>query len=141
MQEGWLDPGIFHYGLVTGLAPFTRCFYKFGSDATGWSDEFSFLSAPEVGPHVEVKILALADMGQGEVDGSNEQSEMRPSLNTSALLLADSYRDTYSLVVHHGDISYARGYTTQWDRCAAALVCCLFQVHTAVPLPMPLTRA
>jgi hypothetical protein len=31
-----------------------------------------------------VKLLAVADLGQGEVDGSMEQSEMLPSLNTTA---------------------------------------------------------
>lgn len=115
-NEGWMEPGTFHRALLTGLHPDTLYHYRFGSPEDGFSDEFAFRSPPHVGPDATVKVLALADMGQAEVDGSNEQSEMLPSLNTSAFMIRDSHADDYSLVVHHGDISYARGYVSQWDR-------------------------
>ncbi len=45
-------------------------------------------------------------MGQGEVDGSMEQSEMLPSINTTRLMHEQG--EEYQLLVHNGDISYAR---------------------------------
>ena len=108
---------MFHYALLTGLAPGQRYYYRFGSKATGFSKEFSFLAAPPVGPETHVKIIALADMGQAEPDGANEQSEMVPSGNTTRLMLAEVAKGGYSLVGHYGDISYARGHVSQWDRC------------------------
>eukprot|EP00775_Hariotina_reticulata_P004167 gene4166-4415_t len=81
----------------------------------GFSEEASFLAAPPVGPATSVKILAVADLGQAELDGSMEQSEMVPSLNTTAGLLQDVIGAGYQLLMHNGDISYARGYVTQWD--------------------------
>lgn len=74
--------------------------------AHGFSEEASFTAAPEVGPHTHVKFLAIADMGQAEVDGSNEQSEMLPALNTTRLMIAEA--DDKQLFIHNGDISYAR---------------------------------
>jgi len=79
----------------------------------GFSAEASFVAAPPVGPDVTVKVLAVADLGQAELDGSMEQSEMMPSLNTTAGLLRDVDDDGYQLLMHNGDISYARGYVTQ----------------------------
>ena len=49
----------------------------------GFSLEASFTAAPTVGPHTPVKLVAIADLGQAEDDGSMEQSEMGPSLNTT----------------------------------------------------------
>jgi hypothetical protein len=51
----------------------------------GFSPEASFQAAPPVGPATRVKVLAVADLGQAELDGSMEQDgEMLPSLNTTA---------------------------------------------------------
>lgn len=50
----------------------------------GFSPEASFRAAPAVGPGTSVKVLVVADLGQGELDGSMEQSEMLPSINTTA---------------------------------------------------------
>ena len=74
--------------------------------AHGFSQEASFLAAPNVGPDSHVKFLAIADMGQAEVDGSNEESEMIPALNTTRLMIAEA--DDKQLLIHNGDISYAR---------------------------------
>lgn len=65
-----------------------------------------------MGPDSHVKFLAIADMGQAEVDGSNEESEMIPALNTTRLMTAEA--DDKQLLIHNGDISYAR--------CAACLL-------------------
>lgn len=79
----------------------------------GFSPESSFTAAPPVGPDTTVKILAVADMGQGELDGSMEQAEMQMSLRTTARMLSDVQDKGFQLLVHNGDISYARGYVTQ----------------------------
>ena len=133
MQEGWLDPGTFHYGRLDGLKHGHRYFYRFGSDADGFSEEFSFLAPPHHGPNSKVKILAIADMGQAEPDGANEQAEQVPSANTTRLMLEEvqrhwKKRGGYSMVGLYGDISYARGYVSQWDRCATAVL--LMQLPT-----------
>ncbi len=38
---------------------------------------------------------------------------MYPSLNTTRLMAAEG--DSFSLVLHAGDLAYSRGYATQWD--------------------------
>jgi hypothetical protein len=60
--QGWMSPHIWQYALLTGLKPATVYYYVFGSDAGGWSDERSFLSAPLPGPNTPVNIFAVADM-------------------------------------------------------------------------------
>ena len=74
--------------------------------AHGFSNEASVTAAPTVGPESHVTFLAIADMGQAEIDGSNEQSEMIPALNTTMLMTAEA--DDKQLLIHNGDISNAR---------------------------------
>uniref|UniRef100_A0A383VVS5 Purple acid phosphatase n=1 Tax=Tetradesmus obliquus TaxID=3088 RepID=A0A383VVS5_TETOB len=114
-DAGFVDPGLFHAALVEGLTPGQRYYYVVGDEEWGFSPEASFVAAPPVGPQTRVKVLAVADLGQGEVDGSMEQSEMLVSLNTTARMLQDIQQHDFQLLVHNGDISYARGYVTQWD--------------------------
>lgn len=123
LQKGWLPPGQFHYALLSGLTPAHRYYYRFGADPTGFSQEFSFLAPPASDSSSEVKVIVLADMGQAELDGSDEQSEMVPSGNTTRLMIAEASSGEYSLVAHFGDISYARGHVSQWDRCDAPPAC------------------
>ena len=70
----------------------------------GWSGEESFVSPPATGPGASVRLLAVADLGQAEVDGSMESSEMLPSLATTAALAAEVQAGA-QLLVHNGDIS------------------------------------
>ncbi len=77
-----------------------------GVQAHGFSQEASFQAAPTIGPESHVRFLAIADMGQAEIDGSNEESEMIPALNTTRLMTAEA--DDKQLLIHNGDISYAR---------------------------------
>eukprot|EP00193_Tetraselmis_chui_P020184 CAMPEP_0177794908 /NCGR_PEP_ID=MMETSP0491_2-20121128/25918_1 /TAXON_ID=63592 /ORGANISM="Tetraselmis chuii, Strain PLY429" /LENGTH=546 /DNA_ID=CAMNT_0019317639 /DNA_START=179 /DNA_END=1817 /DNA_ORIENTATION=- len=112
---GWVSPGMMHAATLTDLQPDTRYFYQHGDQKLGLSPIRSFVTPPRVGPDSEVRLLHVADMGQAEMDGSNELSMMAPSLNTTALMAADMARAPYRLVIHNGDISYARGYVTQWD--------------------------
>lgn len=81
-----MDPGMHHVATLTRLRPGAKYYYVVGDDSAGgggFSQEFSFTAAPAPGPDATVKILAVADMGQGEEDGSMEMSEMMPSINTT----------------------------------------------------------
>jgi hypothetical protein len=65
-----------------------------------------------------------------------------PSGNTTRLMLEEvarhwKKRGGYSMVGLFGDVSYARGYVSQWDRCAALLmhtywVCSAFKSYRTV---------
>ena len=99
----------------------------------GLSQVFAFTAAPEVSADTSVSVLLIADMGQGEPDGSMEQSEMVPSLDTTQWMIHDAFGGQdpdqnpaaqYQLVGHFGDISYARGHVSQWDRCSEFLYLC-----------------
>lgn len=72
----------------------------------GFSTESSFLTAPLTGPEASVKLLAIADMGQADIDGSNEAMQYWPSRHTTDLMQRDM--EDRRLLLHLGDISYAR---------------------------------
>ena len=68
-----------------------------------------------------VLLFLLLDLGQVEVDGSNEASQMDGSILTTTAIqldLADNSirRDLSAAVFHIGDISYARGYAALWEQ-------------------------
>lgn len=114
---GWVEPGTFHSAVLQGLEPGQKYFYVVGDEEWGFSPEASFVAAPPVGPSTTVSLVALADLGQAEDDGSmGGDGEMVPSLNTTGGIMAELQAGAgYQLLVHNGDISYARGYGTQWD--------------------------
>jgi len=112
---GWRDPGTLHTVVITDLQPMTSVYYIVGSDATGWSEEFSFNSPIIPSPQNGVKLIAYGDLGKGEMDGSLEHWEEVPSLNTTKNVLAKVNNEGFDLVLHIGDIAYAVGYSAQWD--------------------------
>ncbi len=86
---------------------------------------------PLPSPSSRVSFFAIADMGQAELDGSNEVTEMPDSLTTvrrmmdamqggNSLIPKDRVQqkarhNNHSLVIHNGDISYALGFSSEWD--------------------------
>ena len=50
----WFPPHWWNNALMLDLKPSTVYYYVYGSDANGWSEEESFVSAPAPGPHQEV---------------------------------------------------------------------------------------
>lgn len=110
--SGWADPGWLHAAVMRGLQPGQRYFYRYGDSAAAaggeegaaWSGEESFVAPPAAGTAASVTLLAVADLGQAEVDGSMEASEMLPSLATTARLAAEVDAGA-QLLVHNGDIS------------------------------------
>lgn len=121
---GWLDPGKFHYAMMTGLTPGQRYYYRYGGkykniekeiEEEEWSEESSFVAPPVTSPQTSVRLLAVADLGQVEIDGSMEISQMDASLATTNALAWEISNNGAQLLIHNGDVSYARGYSSQWD--------------------------
>jgi len=103
--------------MLTNLQPSTTYYYIFGSsDSCGWSTEQSFVSAPKVAASTAVSFVAFGDMGKGESDGSLEQFpvwEEFPALNTTKNVI--NVLDSTDMLLHIGDISYAVGFSAEWD--------------------------
>lgn len=124
---GWLDPGQINTGSMTELASNTRYYYAVGDLETDtWSEEYTFMSHPGIGADVSVSFLAVADQGVGEPDGSTAAFEYQAALEVADRMADDvaagydlkgakNEIEEYSLIVHNGDISYARGYSALWD--------------------------
>ena len=47
------------HAFVRSLTPATKYYYQFGDDAYGWSEEFTFKSAPVPGPNVTTRVLTF----------------------------------------------------------------------------------
>jgi hypothetical protein len=107
------DPGWIHNAVMTDLRPYTKYYYRYGSDLA-WSSEFSFTSAQvEAGPD-GINIIAFGDSGVGECDDMFGWCET-PSLNTSWRIMSDIQESTYDMLLHIGDLSYALGYAVRWE--------------------------
>lgn len=112
--RGWTDPGLLHAAPITGIAPGEIVYYVYGDDALGvMSAEASFIAPPA--PGSPVSIIAIADMGYHEVDGSNWPWDMIGAKNVTALLAKEAREGGATLLHHVGDIAYARGCATIWD--------------------------
>ena len=65
--------GSLHYATLTGLAPNTKYFYRYGDSALAlFSQEYSFTTPPVPSASATVNFLAWADAGQATADGTNE---------------------------------------------------------------------
>jgi phosphodiesterase/alkaline phosphatase D-like protein len=102
--------------VLSSLQPSRVYYYRVGNAEEGWSEEFSFLSAPTVGPNSGVNIFAFGDSGTARCQ------EMEPWCQPNA---DATYKDinwdkrtdpSYSMVLHIGDISYAIGYSWRWEQ-------------------------
>lgn len=125
-DSGYRNPGTFFTARIAGLAPGSRVAYRVGSPRA-WSREAHF-RAP-LAPGARVKLFAFGDLGQHPTDDSampcNDPAQWycpfdwrfgdpgAPS--TNAAMLADHRREAADLVVHNGDISYAMGYSAEWE--------------------------
>ncbi|KAL5489146.1 hypothetical protein EMCRGX_G018204 [Ephydatia muelleri] len=110
---GFLDPGMLHQVTMDNLVPGKKYFYVFG-DIFGFSQEYSFTAPPVASPNSTVRVVVYGDMGNGQVDNSLQiMTAQQPALNTTNLIY--SQIDQTDLVLHIGDISYARGYASVWE--------------------------
>ena len=85
--------GAIHHVWLTGLAAGTRYYYQAGSTAA-WSQEFSFMSSPGVGPEIPHMIAYIGDIG--------ENKDANDTVNHIIAANPDS-------VIINGDLSYASG--------------------------------
>jgi hypothetical protein len=111
---GWKNPGLLHNAVLKNLIPGTRYYYRYGSELSGISEELQFVAPRIPSPSQEISVFAFGDMGKAEVDDALEHWEEIPSLKTTRHMI--ELRDELDLVLHIGDISYAVGYSAQWDR-------------------------
>ena len=103
---GYIPPGFMHEVLLTHLTPGKRYFYSYGQDETKMSKMLSFVAAPKVNPDYNFSFIIYADMGTWADDRADTTSDL-------SLQLVDEGSE---LVVHCGDISYARGHAYLWDQ-------------------------
>lgn len=122
----FFDPGHQHSVLLTGLAPDTTYFYKFGglagSEGYVWSGMCSFRTPPAPAATATASAVVFADMGVGlpyeKVSGGSSYPVARASVEWIGRLMQESAwpgAPLPSLLVHMGDISYARGYPFVWE--------------------------
>ncbi|CAL8470701.1 g10243 [Coccomyxa elongata] len=143
-STGYINPGLFHTAKMNDLQPDTRYYYAYGDEENGFSEESSFVTAPPPGSDATVKLLAIADLGFCEEDGSmtwpgnypnavavepvgsDEEiiSEVQNALHMgwvnycAALITAKRMQediDGRTLIVHNGDVSYAEGFVYGWN--------------------------
>jgi hypothetical protein len=114
-STGWADPGFTHTAVMAGLAADTLYSYTFGDASSGepFSAPATFRAPPA--PAAPAALLLVADLGQAEPDGALAAGEQGAAAATHARLAADAATGQYHLLVHAGDISYARGFASQWE--------------------------
>ncbi|GAB9466860.1 Calcineurin-like phosphoesterase [Globisporangium polare] len=107
-QQFFRDPGFMHTVVMTRLQPDEVYYYQYGNDQDGWSHTRSFRSKPKTGAQETANFIAYADMG---VDGAPAAQ------STAARVFVDVAGGGYdSFLLHFGDISYARGEGSVWDK-------------------------
>eukprot|EP01136_Pigoraptor_vietnamica_P034747 Opistho-1_new@99068 len=112
-EVGWRDPGLVHTATLENLQPSLRYYYIVGDDTFGYTEERTFVASPVPSPDQETDIVAYGDMGKTEDDGSTSWHWNEEGLNTTDRVIAELAAT--QLVLHIGDISYAVGYSAQWD--------------------------
>eukprot|EP01116_Phalansterium_solitarium_P023520 TRINITY_DN8276_c0_g1_i1.p1 TRINITY_DN8276_c0_g1~~TRINITY_DN8276_c0_g1_i1.p1 ORF type:complete len:485 (+),score=126.02 TRINITY_DN8276_c0_g1_i1:477-1931(+) len=91
--------GFLHKATLDGLVPETKYTYRVGSDASGWSEDFSFRTRPDSSSDQEFTVLTYGDMG---VAGS------QPGVaEFQTAVLQESLIARSDLVLHAGDLAYA----------------------------------
>jgi len=114
ISTGFREPGALHTAILGNLIPGQQYFYIFG-DVFGYSSEYTFFGPPAVGPDQTLRLLAWGDMGTAYSDGAHDiiHTLEGPSLATTANAL--TYINETDLILHIGDISYARGFASDWE--------------------------
>lgn len=102
---GWV--GIIHNAIMTNLDHDTTYWYRVGSNASGWSRNYSFHTIPQNVGTTErpLRVIAIADMDYGR----NGDVTIR-RLNS----LAESGQ-LPDVLIHFGDIAYADADMQHWD--------------------------
>lgn len=110
--QGWHEPGYFHTAIIKGLTPGKSIvWYQCGSHGN-WSSVHTFVAAKPADPHTPLHIVATADVGVSEKDGSHHHWETPDANLTYEHMRKSTPAD---VALHIGDISYATGYAAKWD--------------------------
>lgn len=104
--SAFVDPGFIHDVLLTNLTQGTRYYYTYGSDKF-MSPLYHFTAAPLLGSADQFTALVYGDMGVSPVPRAYE---------TADYAMREAETGTAALVIHNGDISYARGYAYIWEQ-------------------------
>ena len=102
-QNLFRDPGFTHTVEMDNLIPDTNYSYRVGNDDHGWSEVFTFKSAP-VTPRA-VRFVAFGDQSIGEA-----------AKNTSYYVKKEVAENGAEFTLHFGDLGYALGKGWVWDR-------------------------
>jgi hypothetical protein len=108
-SQGWFSPHYWHTATLYPLKPSTTYYYVYGSDAEGWSAENSFTSPQLPNPNAPISILAYADMGMAELDGSEDHWANPEAYETTLRLTTLATSGDYAFGLHIGDVSYSTG--------------------------------
>ena len=108
--QGYHDAGYQHSVLIEDLEPGASFGYSVGGVFEG-----TFSGRPL--SRDRVRVAVFGDMGTAQRDGSLDagHASEKAALLTMKLLEAEALDEGLHLVLHIGDISYARGYAAQWD--------------------------
>jgi hypothetical protein len=116
----WQWPGVFHHATVRGLQPGTRYYAVPVADGV-LGEEVTFVTGKPLGADVPVTFAAYGDMSVTEyvLDGDTEHDTVDGgpgAVGTSGRLRAriDSANDI-DLILHFGDLGYAKGAVFLWD--------------------------
>jgi len=115
-----------HRSMYTGAI----YYYQTGDD-TEMTDWLRFTQPAPVYPFT---VITYADEGQSTTDGASIMEDFPPAPQTMMRTLDAIEKMDAQLVIHHGDISYARGYAADWDIYAAMNAPVLSRVPYAVSL-------
>lgn len=112
-QQTFRDPGFIHTVTITGLEPNSFYFYKCGNEYESWSDVLWLRTNPSSENYtdsetseINTKWIIYGDMG---VRGP-------PASQSTATRVTNEVASGSQLVLHIGDISYARGYAYIWEQ-------------------------
>lgn len=120
-KKGWRTPGMILSAVLVNIAPAARYYYQiFDLDRTDIKGILhTFYSAPIPTPKLAADIILFGDMGQTEIDHFQNHEEQIASINTTLSIYSDILAKTIrkdAIIMHIGDISYARGYSVLWDQ-------------------------
>ena len=118
--HGWNSPQWLHSAVLTlpNEAGSRQWFnYSVGSDAHGWAAANSFKAPRQPDPEAPLVVIAYADLGYGNPDGAQGHMVYPNSSRTTthATKFVEELGSA-DLVLHNGDVAYATGYLTLWER-------------------------
>ena len=109
---GYREPGLIHSAIMYSLAPGEIYYYIYGDEVLGMAEERSFV-AP-LAPGSATRAAVYGDMGYEPLDDSYTfHTRELAALNVTRLL--KKKLPDLDVIMHFGDVSYARGYAADWD--------------------------